>query len=91
MKPCHAAALAVVGWYLMTPPWVAQGTFDATAPVSKWHQASAYDSAAECQSYRSSMLDYYKAHPKAKDADWFERVFGASQCIATDDPRLKSD
>jgi hypothetical protein len=34
----HAAALALVGWYLMFPPWVAPNTFDAHAPLSEWHQ-----------------------------------------------------
>jgi hypothetical protein len=38
MKPRHAAALALVDWYLLFPPWVAPNTFDAHAPLSKWHQ-----------------------------------------------------
>jgi len=34
MKPRHAAALALVGWYLMMPPW--RPTVDVSAPLSRW-------------------------------------------------------
>src|ERR1700722_13568390 len=39
MKPCHAAALALVGWFLMTPPNTGMdppGSRDEGAPLSKW-------------------------------------------------------
>jgi len=85
----HAAALALVGWYLLLPPWVAYDTFDASAPLSKWQHSYSYDSATECESDRSSMIDYYSHHPKADQANWFLRLHIASQCVATDDPRLK--
>jgi len=55
MKPRHAAALALVGWYLMIPPLQSanrddpSGPRDLHAPISQWDQVSAYDSAAKCQ------------------------------------------
>jgi hypothetical protein len=39
MKLRHAAALALVGWYLMAPPmssWPGTPWIDPNAPLSKW-------------------------------------------------------
>jgi hypothetical protein len=44
----HAAALALVGWYLMVPPQT-NGQIDYTAPLSRWTVAESYDSAAPCR------------------------------------------
>jgi hypothetical protein len=44
MKPRHAAALALVGWYLMAPP-----NKKADAPLSEWTVGHTYDSAQACQ------------------------------------------
>jgi mono/diheme cytochrome c family protein len=58
----HAAALALVGWYLMVPLNNA-GQVDPHAPLSSWHQWSAYDTAAQCEA------------AKAKEAtDTFDRL-----------------
>src|SRR5690348_4451405 len=91
----EATALALVGWYLMMPPWVAPNTFDANAPVSKWRHASSYDSVTQCEGDRNFRAEYASTHPETKDSDWFmrlsdwfTRLYAASQCIATDDPRL---
>jgi len=67
----HAAALALVGWYLITPPSqfepprLSNGTFDRSAPFSRWlpngvpnlnapfkywRNDGSYDSAKECNS-----------------------------------------
>jgi hypothetical protein len=34
VKPRHAAALVLVGWYLMMPPW--RPALDVNAPLSGW-------------------------------------------------------
>jgi len=54
MKPAHAAALALVGWYLMMPPfqstWFSTSSteFDAHAAPSRWRIIGAFDSASAC-------------------------------------------
>jgi hypothetical protein len=56
MKPRHAVALALVGWYLMVPP-VADRAFElsqprlieGSAPLSDWDIRRAYDTADECE------------------------------------------
>src|SRR5208282_3011382 len=54
MKPRHAAALALVGWYLMVPPHrVRDGQVlvgvDRSASISEWTIEDSFDTAAECQ------------------------------------------
>jgi len=44
MKARHAAALAIVGWYLMVPP---NKRFEA--PLSEWIVGHTYDSSEACQ------------------------------------------
>jgi len=49
MKSRHAAALALVGWYLMLP-LVNPDASPATAlPLSQWTQASSFDHAEDCK------------------------------------------
>ena len=112
MKPRHAAALALVGWYLMTPP-IAPGALDnpqqaqlirASAPLSEWGIVHSFDTADECKAaaYRARMEAYrsivkeFKEH-KSVDRNTAERAKEtvetqdtSAQCIASDDPRLKS-
>lgn len=55
----HATALALVGWYLMTPP--IQGNSDTDihlhvdAPLLKWNNESSHDTASECQEALAQM------------------------------------
>jgi hypothetical protein len=72
----HAAALALVGWYLMVPPltrfwWIGPERYDNAAPLSRWTNAQAFDRAQPCQVAQQST------------------GLGHGVCVATDDPRLK--
>ena len=60
MKPRHAAALVLVGWYLMMPPLVRvppdprdpsrdSAVPDSDAPLGKWFWSGSFDSADACQ------------------------------------------
>jgi len=89
MKPRHAAALALVGWYLMVPPrnlhpFVKGDSVDTTAPLSKWIHLASSDSAKECETRKAEYLNTV-----AQDRDLAQFAVDA-ECIATDDPRLKS-
>jgi hypothetical protein len=75
MNPRHAAALALVSWYLMVPP----GPNPARAyytPLSRWKLIGNFDSDAACK--------------KAQAARLYGRPV-LSICIASDDLRLKGD
>ena len=91
MKPRHAVALALVGWYLMLPPWVAQNQFDSHAPFSKWEISGRFDTAEHCRIMRQAAVDWYIDHPKEKEASWNKRLFSTGQCVPDDDPRLNKE
>jgi len=85
-----AAALALVGWYLMMPPW---GKLNA--PLSEWVVYQSFDSAENCAAARKVLVDYL-ANYKGMAMTLITQSGGNLQfdgsvatCIATDDPRLK--
>jgi len=84
MKLRHAAtAIALIGWYLMLPPqtrtwWVGQERYDDGAALSSWTIERSFDKADVCQA----------AQQQAGDATM---SMGHALCVATDDPRLKSN
>ena len=84
MKACHAAALALVSWYLVTPP-VQSGS---QVHPKTWDTVSKHETYDECRraqikltgaGYRHS-LDF----PSNSEA---MRDFRA-QCVRSDDPRV---
>jgi hypothetical protein len=81
----HAAALALVGWYLMVPPYDGdQIHFDA--PLSKWEVYSGEDSGRACE---ETKVDQWKREVAAHEKDdTLKRRLVHSQCISSDDPRL---
>jgi len=95
MKPCHAAPLALLGWYLVGPPIIAihtvpSGPFPASdlanpdEPLSKWTILKSFDTAKACETARSDML---REHENRHDAVLYEDAV----CVATDDPRLREN
>jgi hypothetical protein len=95
MKPRHAAALALVGWYLMVPPPVLHRSppVDLEAPLSAWRLFSMHDTAAECERGLVAFYKLAKTELVANPADERDRIrfyqLESSQCVASDDPRLK--
>jgi len=104
IKLRHTAAIALLGWYLMTPPLNNVSYPDSDAPLKSWHLEKSFDSARECEAGR---YDPYVAaaqtekrllaeHPEIKQGvDNYLRTrqneLAAAKCIASDDPRLKSE
>jgi hypothetical protein len=105
MNPRHAAALALVGWYPITPPasdwerW--QKTFAVTpgfyahrapfdsAPYWRWKNLGEFDSQVNRESARQLLV-------RRDGTSTDHRVLSArlyearsATCIASDDPRLK--
>lgn len=87
MKLRHAAAFALVGWYLMTPPHLRQKD-QTIRPVSRWTVVAKFRAEKDCDAQRAKLskvdpsLDTYRGLPP-------EEIYDA-QCIASDDPRLKA-
>jgi hypothetical protein len=106
VKPRHAAMLALMGWYLMTPPLDATNLPDDHAPISSWRNEQSFDSAQDCEQGKitvlenriegSKHLEKMQAGPPAPEVfenyrRWTREVFAVSKCIGTDDPRLKGN
>jgi len=84
MKSRHAAALALVGWYLMVPPYT-ENVFrcDLNAPLTKWRHFKSLDSESACKDLR----DRYRGEEHRDSPLWY--AFDNSVCISSDDQRLK--
>ena len=94
----HAAALALVGWYLMIPPIIEKaGGYEAdfNAPISRWSVNSPFDAASECRAVNGQLvLEQKQRLDKAPihSLDWaVAQRLVTSQCISSDDPRLKGN
>ncbi len=93
VKSWRAAALALVGWYLMVPPWSGPGAFNADAPLSSWLICGSFDSAVQCsheQDRRVRNLRNAKT-VEAKERAFNERLYSAAKCIASNDAGLKGN
>jgi hypothetical protein len=93
MKLRHVTALALVGWYLMTPPfswnpksgYAVRGSVNVKASLSEWVSANKiFDSLPECQKARDDQISFCRgqALPVRSDIDRNDL------CVRTDDPRL---
>jgi hypothetical protein len=69
MNPRHAAALALVGWYLMVPPMYRTADGDLliglSRPLYNWTTSRTYDSAEECRQ-DAALLAQPKGGPQNK-------------------------
>jgi hypothetical protein len=99
----HAAAFALVGWYLLEPPHVGEdGSPDKGVPLAQWEQMGSYTSAEECNADRESFTkrdqQEYNLSLRSKPPQFSLPTdaarapkSSAAVCIATEDPRLKKE
>jgi hypothetical protein len=76
MKLRHAAALALVGWYLMIPPANPNGERDAFAPMIEWKVIDQFKSDRQCEGIRLQLIERMPLMEPAR-------------CIRSDDPRIQ--
>jgi len=99
MKPSHAAALALVGWYVMAPPvhsvTSSMDEWDASAPLAKWEIVGSFDTAAECRHdlfrrLNEKIPSTTSPGPMSREAanQAAAKYVNAFLCVASDDPRL---
>jgi hypothetical protein len=94
MIPRHAAALALVGWYLMVPPVRgAPGMILGHAPLWEWQSYDyyLYDSKAECEKAIPSDKEIQENMKQCSNGDCAINTAlpGLGRCFAENDPRLK--
>jgi len=59
------------GWYLLAPPWrsaIKEGEdeLDTMAPLTKWEQMGAYDTARMCENYRLGIIQWLEKGEKER-------------------------
>lgn len=86
MKLRHAAALALVGWYLMAAPTLRDPrtdsfAIDVNAPLQSWQILDSYYSAAECETAERDLVETAAQYPNV--------IPFYTVCVATDDPRVR--
>lgn len=104
MKPHYAAALALVGWYLILPPMnptsanlrrSMDGAWwtDIRAKLKDWQIVESFDEAADCEIARYKTIEDSGKH-RRRLGSGYQRAFriaeSQAQCIASDDPQLKA-
>jgi hypothetical protein len=56
MRIWPAAALSLMGWYLVMPPTVGPYLrLDLSAPISRWYIIQSFDTATACEGYLQEM------------------------------------
>ncbi len=101
----HAAALALVGWYLMLPPLIRvppdprdpgrdRVAPDSDAPLSRWFWSGSFDSADACQRSQEKEIAKTQRRNSLSSPPYeidrnAEMAVLKARCIAADDPRLK--
>jgi hypothetical protein len=99
VNPRHAAAFAIMGWYLMTPPTDGNGHFFKERPLSRWTMSGSFDSVRDCIASKQDFVDTFPegvcppnlAAQGPKECNAKLNFALAGECIATDDPRLKGN
>ena len=86
MEPRHGAALALIGWYLMVPPYAANVyRCDKNAPLSNWLKFKSFQSEPACREYLDMMRS---SKGFSRDSPTYYRTL-YSKCISSDDPGFK--
>jgi len=87
MKPRHAAAFALVGWYLMLPPTgrdYPMGNVDAPL-TERLKRPTTYRNKDECE----HVLDRHIRLTNSKNRQGAVNYSKQAQCVSADDLRLK--
>jgi len=86
----HAAAGALIGWYLIAPPAI-NGDISQLAtgaPIRAWQVIHQFNSAKECENNLTALRNF-----SARDSTFpsGNMRLQMSFCIASDDPRLQGN
>ena len=96
MRIRHAAAFALMGWYLILPPVLYPSRqVNPDAPITKWNHYQVFETAKECEDANMSLRKKAEALSRDEKLNPKSVVETAAaqgslgRCIASDDPRLK--
>ncbi len=88
MRYRHAAALALIGWYLLLPPAGRDYPMgNADLPLSQWlKRPTTYRDKDECE----HVLDRQRRLANSKNRQVAVNYYKQAQCVSANDPRLKA-
>jgi hypothetical protein len=100
MKPRHAAAVALVGWYLISPPIIriprSGCRVNPAAKLRYWKVRGNYPSIGDCDAAGRAILKLANANSDHLPDDLIDlspyalrELTQSLLCISSDDPRLK--
>jgi hypothetical protein len=102
----YAAALALLGWYLIAPgftdwtrlelskhdPGAASGSdFFIFSPLKNWDTLRTFDTPMQCETGRELLQHKTDPLPGAEAKTFAQFQARSAQCIVSDDPRLESN
>ena len=97
MKLRHAAALTLIGWYLMVPPLIpGTGQVNQGAPLSQWTNRRTFPHNQGCEATKAKLHDEALAAQAQRDSTGRQGerdpnsrcVLCNAQCVESTDPRL---
>lgn len=87
-----AAALVLLGWYLLLPPPGRDRDVDTSLPLTVWFRAKhIYTSKADCESDKAALINMPRANPSDPKEQSKLQGERAGICVSADDPRLKGE
>jgi len=96
MRLSHAAALAMIGWYLMVPPHriclTCSDYFQPRAqnlPLAEWETANHFDTLAECEASLDWKVKHNSRRFRLIKRARISYIAKYGLCVASDDLRLK--
>ena len=91
MEARHAAALTLVGWYLLIPPFIPHESYNANAPLREWQTWKSFDDESACKAAVSHLngAQLNSIDPAERYIAMVEQTPGFKfECVASNDPRL---
>src|ERR1700730_7223050 len=89
MRVYHAAALALVCWYLIIPSSTLPPGVAYSQPLSKWAIVRGFDTADDCDDFLSTFFEDSRQKQALNMLAPAYRDYMFAKCISTDDPRLE--
>jgi hypothetical protein len=89
VKACHAAMLALAGWYLMIPSSALPPNIAYKQPLRKWQIVRGFDEADDCQDFLDSFFEDSRQKQSVGMLEPAYRDYMFAECVASDDPRLR--
>lgn len=91
MQAHHAAALALVGWYLLIPPFTPPENYNSSAPLREWQIWKSLEDESACKAAVSHLNEAQlnSIDPAERYMALVEQMPGFKfECVASNDPRL---